>query len=111
MALAFEYGAIAPREFWVIDLASGRRVFKRTLPEVPAQPESLPVARTVLKRDDAVAWTELVPNGTYEVLEHTSAGTKVLDSTHRTRRYSLKLSGSTLHWLELDGEARTATLN
>ncbi len=109
-ALAFEYGSIAAREFWVIDLAGGHRVFKKVLPEVPAHPESLPVGRTVLKRDDSVAWTELVPNGTYEVLEHTSRGTKVLDSSHTTRRYSLKLSGSKLSWLELDGQTRTATL-
>jgi hypothetical protein len=45
------------------------------------------------------------------VVEHTSRGTKVLDNTHKTKPTSLKLSGSTLHWLEQDGEARSATLH
>lgn len=111
VAVEFGYGSIAERELWVINLATDRRVFKKVLPEVSAHPESLPVGRAVLKRDDSVAWTELVPNGTYEVLEHTGAGTKVLDSTHKVQRYSLELDGSTLHWRELNGEARSATLD
>ena len=95
----------------VIDLATDRAVFTQALPSNAAHPRSSQVGRIVLKRDDAVAWTELVPSGAYEVIEHTSRGTKVLDDTHTTQPYSLKLVGSTLRWLEHDGEARTATLH
>jgi hypothetical protein len=116
-ALEFDYGfGGSVPELWVVDLATGKVSYEKALPEIffsqnPTAPESPRVGRTVLKRDDSVAWTELVPGGTYEVLEHTAKGTKKLDTTHTTRPYSLKLHGSKLSWLEHGGEERTATLN
>jgi len=107
-ALAFGSGTI--EELQVVDLATGKMTYRKALPEVTAHPNSTEVGRIVLERDGSVAWTELVPTGTYEVIKHTAGGTKVLDNTHTTRPYSLKLTGSTLHWLEHDGEERTATL-
>jgi hypothetical protein len=116
-ALEFDYGfGGSVPELWVVDLATGKVSYKKALPEIamletPGKPESPRVGRTVLKRDDSVAWTELVPGGTYEVLEHTAHGLKKLDTTHTTRPYSLKLHGLTLSWLEHNGEERTATLH
>ena len=116
-AIEFDYGfGGSVPELWVVDLATGKVSYKKALPEIvfpqnPAKPESPRVGRTVLKRDDSLAWTELLPGGTYEVLEHTAGGLKKLDTTHTTRPYSLKLNGSTLSWLEHDGEERTATLH
>jgi len=109
-ALAFAWGASGTPELWVVDLSTDRVIYKKVLPRDVADPETIEVARIVLQRDGSVAWTELSASGSCEVVEHTSHGTKVLDNTHKAEPTSLKLVGSTLHWLEQDGEARTATL-
>jgi hypothetical protein len=108
--VAFSWGFQTPG-LWVVNLATDRVIYKKVLPRDPANPETIEVGQTVLQRDGSVAWTELFANGTCEVVEHTSRGTNVLDQTHTTKPSSLKLSGSTLHWLEQDGEARSATLH
>ena len=109
-ALAFSWGFKTP-ELWVVDLATDRVIYKKVLPRDVAHPETIEVGRIVLQQHGSVAWTQLFANGTCEVVEHTSRGTKVLDNTHKTKPTSLKLSRSTLHWLEQGGEARSATLH
>lgn len=104
-------------ELQVFDLRSGRARFTRKLGGgggtvqggEPVQGHS--VGAIVVRRDASAAWTEQQTGGGYEVIEHDAHGTTVLDDTRTTRPYSLKLNGSTLHWLEHGGEARTATLD
>jgi|HubBroStandDraft_3_1064219.scaffolds.fasta_scaffold12104_1 hypothetical protein len=96
----------------VINLAKSRAVYSSPLVEHPASTlNESGVGRIALERDGSVAWTEQQPSGAYQVIEHTAAGRKVLDDTNTTRPYSLKLTGSTLSWLEHNGEARSAPLN
>jgi hypothetical protein len=85
-------------------------LYRNTLPQDEANPEDIRVGRIVLSRTGSVAWTLLFPGGVGNVLEHTARGTKVLDSTRLVMPDSLSLSGSTLHWLEQSGEARSAML-
>jgi hypothetical protein len=94
----------------VIDLAKGRVTFQHGLVE-DRKTEGGHIGRLVLKKDGSAAWTEQLPSGAYEVIEHTTAATRILDDTKTTRPYSLKLKGSTLSWLEHDGESRTAALH
>jgi hypothetical protein len=94
----------------VIDLAKGHITFQHGLVE-DRKTQTGHIGRLVLKKDGSTAWTEQLPTGAYEVIEHTTAATKVLDDTKTTRPYSLKLEGSTLSWLEHDGETRTASLD
>lgn len=98
-------------EIKVVDLASDRVSYRHELPENEKHGESVKVGRLVLKRDGSIAWTELIANGTYEVIEHSKHGSKTLDATNTTRPYSLKLKGSELEWVEHDGAVRTATLD
>jgi hypothetical protein len=96
----------------VINLAKSQSVYSYSLVQHPASTlNESGVGRIVLKRDGSLAWTEQQPSGAYQVIEHTPAGRKVLDATNTTRPYSLKLTGSTLSWLEHNGEARSATLD
>ena len=108
-ALAWTWFREAP-ELWVVDLATDRVLFKKALPSDPAHPETIEVGKIVLQRDGSVAWTELSPSGACEVVEHTSHGTHVLNPTRKAQPTSLTLVGTTLRWLEQDGQVRTATL-
>ncbi len=98
----------------VIDLAKHGAGYGKVLLEQENEDQGVEyhnVGRLVLKRDGAAAWTEQQKSGAYYVIEHTHVGTRTLDETNTTRPYSLKLKGSTLSWLEHNGEARGATLH
>jgi hypothetical protein len=85
-------------------------IFRKALPRDAADPETIEVGKIALQPDGSVAWTELSPSGSCEVLEHTGHRTTVLDNAHKAEPSSLKLVASTVHWSEQDGEMRSAPL-
>jgi hypothetical protein len=109
-ALAWSWGFQAPPELWVVSLVTNKVLFRKALPSDSKDPETILLGKLVLQRDGSVAWTQLSTSGACEVLEHTSRGTRVLNPARRAQPESLTLTGTTLRWLEEDGEARTATL-
>jgi hypothetical protein len=109
-ALAWSWAFQAPPELWVVSLVTQRVLFRKALPRDIADPERFLLGKLVLQRDGSVAWTQPSTSGACEVVEHTTSGTRVLNPTRRAQPDSLTLSGTTLHWLEQDGQARTATL-
>jgi hypothetical protein len=94
---------------WVINLATGRVLFKTALPRDVAHQETILVGKIVLRPDGSVAWTQLSASGACAVVEHSSRGTKVLDPMRRAEPASLTLKGTTLSWLE-EGHRHTAIL-
>jgi hypothetical protein len=108
-ALAWSWGLQAP-ELWVMSLVTHKVLFKKALPSDSASPEAMLLGKLVLQRDGSVAWTQLSPSGACEVIEHTKAGTHVLNPTRKAQPDSLTLSGTTLRWAEQDGQERTAAL-
>ena len=109
-ALAWSWAFQAPPELWVVSLVTHKVLFRKALPRDSADPETVLLGKLVLRRDGSVAWTQLSTSGACEVLEHTSRGTRVLNPTHQAQPDSLTLTGTTLRWLEQDGQARTTTL-
>jgi hypothetical protein len=101
---------IADGSLEVVNLTKDKVAFQHAL-AIDKKTQAPNVGRIVLDKQGSLAWTEQLSSGAYEVLEHTAAGTKVLDDTKTTRPYSLKLKGSTLSWLEHNGESRTASLD
>ncbi len=108
-ALAWAWGGEAPK-LWVVSLVTHKVLFRKTLPEDSADPEKILLGKLVLQRDGSVAWTQTSKSGACEVVAHTSSGTRVLNPTRKAQPESLTLTGTTLQWLEQDGQARTATL-
>jgi hypothetical protein len=108
-ALAWAWVGHTP-QLWVVSLVTHKLLFKKTLPEDSADPETIFVGKLVLQRDGAVAWTQTSKSGACEVIEHTSKGTHVLNPTRKAQPESLTLTGTTLHWSEGEGQTRTATL-
>jgi hypothetical protein len=109
-ALAWSWAFQAPPELWVVSLVTHRVLFSKALPRDPANPETFLLGKLVLQRDGSVAWTQPSTSGACEVVEHTRRGTRVLNPTRQAQPDSLTLTGTTLHWLEQDGQARTAAL-
>lgn len=93
-----------------VSLVTQRVLFRKALPRDTADPEKFLLGKLVLQRDGSVAWTQPSTSGACEVVEHTTSGTRVLNPTRQAQPDSLTLSGTTLRWLEQDGQARTATL-
>lgn len=108
-ALAWAWVGHTP-QLWVVSLVTHKVLFKKMLPEDSADPETIVVGKLVLQRDGSVAWTQTSKSGACDVVEHTSHGTRVLNPTRKAQPESLILAGTTLHWLEQDGQERTATL-
>jgi hypothetical protein len=109
-ALAWSWAFQAPPELWVVSLVTHKVLFRKALPRDSKDPETVLLGKLVLQRDGSVAWTQLSTSGACEVVEHTTHGTRVLNPTRQAQPDSLTLTGTTLRWLERDGQARTATL-
>jgi hypothetical protein len=109
-AVAWSWAFQAPPELWVVSLVTHKILFRKALPRDTANPETFLLGKLVLQRDGSVAWTQSSTSGACEVVEHTSHGTRVLNPTRQAQPASLTLAGTTLRWLEQDGQARTATL-
>ena len=112
----------SPSYLVVLDLQRDRRIYRRGLGGYGASPSPFTreLGAIVLKPDGSLAWTEDFPGESEseltshtpaDVVRHDRHGTKVLDATQKAQAGSLQLKGSTLHWVDGEGEARSAKLD